>query len=239
MDTSTLFTVWDQAGGQAPVQRALCLLAAGWPERSWAQWAATSIGERDEYLLRLREQLFGQQLQGVASCPQCAEKLELTFETRDIRAPGPSAELPLLIETQGYALRCRPPNSEDLLIAMQASQDRQRHELMQRCVVSASLAGDPVPPQQLPEEVIATLSSRLAQLDPQAVVELSLDCPACAHCWVTAFDILSYLWGEIEDWGQRLLCDIHALALAYGWSERDILAMSPRRRRLYLDLIGA
>jgi len=52
------------------------------------------------------------------------------------------------------------------------------------------------------------------------------------------FDILTYLWSEIEDWAQRLLLEVHTLALAYGWSERDILAMSPRRRRLYLEMVG-
>ncbi len=53
------------------------------------------------------------------------------------------------------------------------------------------------------------------------------------------FDILSYLWTEIEDWAQRLLVDVHTLAVSYGWSERDILALSPRRRRMYLELLGA
>jgi hypothetical protein len=31
---------------------------------------------------------------------------------------------------------------------------------------------------------------------------------------------------------------VHVIASAYGWSERDILAMSAARRRLYLDVIG-
>jgi hypothetical protein len=43
----------------------------------------------------------------------------------------------------------------------------------------------------------------------------------------------------VEDWASRLLLEVHALASVYGWSERDVLNLSPRRRRLYLDMVGA
>ena len=33
------------------------------------------------------------------------------------------------------------------------------------------------------------------------------------------------------------LGEVHVLAREYGWSERDILAMSASRRQLYLDTI--
>jgi hypothetical protein len=219
----------------------LSLLAAAWPERSAEEWATVAIGERDEYLLRLREALFGHQLEGLAACPQCGEQLELAFATADIRAPvaaGADNAQAIRIEVSGYDLVCRLPNSLDLMASAQAADEERRASLLQRCIVSARRDGSDVGPQQLPEEVIGTVADTLAEADPQAAVELSLTCPACQHRWLMAFDILSYLWGEIEDWAQRLLLDIHALASAYGWSERDILALTPRRRRLYLDLLG-
>jgi hypothetical protein len=46
------------------------------------------------------------------------------------------------------------------------------------------------------------------------------------------------LWREIESMAGRLLRDVHALASAYGWHEKDILALSPVRRQFYLTLIG-
>ena len=79
----------------------------------------------------------------------------------------------------------------------------------------------------------------LAAGDPQAEVLLSLRCPACEHEWSTPFDILAYLWDEIDDWARRLLSEVHTLASAYGWSERDVLGMSARRRRLYLEMSEA
>ena len=78
----------------------------------------------------------------------------------------------------------------------------------------------------------------MAAADPQADVELALSCPACGHAWPAAFDIASFLWTEVDAWARVLLHEIHALASAYGWREADILALSPRRRRAYLELIG-
>ncbi len=79
----------------------------------------------------------------------------------------------------------------------------------------------------------------MGEADPQAVVDLAMDCPSCGQAWTLPFDICSYLWSEVEDLVQRLFREIHALALAYGWTEREILGMSPLRRRVYLDMVGA
>jgi hypothetical protein len=77
----------------------------------------------------------------------------------------------------------------------------------------------------------------MAEADPQAEVRIALSCPGCSNQWSSVFDIVAFLWGEIEDWAQRLLLEVHALASAYGWSERDIVAMGPRRRRFYLEMV--
>jgi hypothetical protein len=34
------------------------------------------------------------------------------------------------------------------------------------------------------------------------------------------------------------LLEVHQLARAYGWSERETLALTPRRRRRYLELVS-
>jgi hypothetical protein len=48
---------------------------------------------------------------------------------------------------------------------------------------------------------------------------------------------VSFFWQELDDWADRVLRDVHELASAYGWPENEILALSPRRRQCYLDLI--
>jgi hypothetical protein len=78
----------------------------------------------------------------------------------------------------------------------------------------------------------------MAKADPLADIQLALSCPFCGLGWKAAFDIVSFLWREIESLAGRLLRDVHTLAFAYGWHERDILALSPMRRQFYLALIG-
>ena len=75
-------------------------------------------------------------------------------------------------------------------------------------------------------------------LDPQADVELTLSCPACAHQWTTAFDIISFFWEEINVWAYRTLYQVHQLASAYGWNEADILTMNPWKRQFYLKMVS-
>jgi hypothetical protein len=83
------------------------------------------------------------------------------------------------------------------------------------------------------------LADDMRQRDPGAEVRMALSCPICGHAWSATFDIVSYLWSEIEDWAQRLLADVCVLATACGWSERDILGLSPTRRQIYLDMVQA
>jgi hypothetical protein len=67
-------------------------------------------------------------------------------------------------------------------------------------------------------------------------MQLALVCPTCGSGWAVAFDIVAFFWTELQAWAQRMLRDIHTLARAYGWREADILALSPLRRQVYLEL---
>ncbi|MFD0428254.1 hypothetical protein ACFQ60_09340 [Streptomyces zhihengii] len=69
-----------------------------------------------------------------------------------------------------------------------------------------------------------------------ADVTLSIACPECGEATPAELDITSYLWTELDTWARDLLLDVHLLASAYGWSEPEILALSPTRRRYYLEL---
>jgi hypothetical protein len=83
------------------------------------------------------------------------------------------------------------------------------------------------------------IATAMSEADPQALIEIALECPACAHRWSNVFDIASYLWREVDTWAHRTLQDVHQLARAYGWREADVLALSPNRRRSYLEMVNA
>ena len=83
------------------------------------------------------------------------------------------------------------------------------------------------------------IAARMEQADPQANIQLSLQCPACRQESQVTFDIVTYFWNEINAWAHGVLRDVHILATAYGWRESDILSLSPWRRQLYLEMITA
>lgn len=236
-----LLRVWEQGMAQPPAQRALALLTLACADIAPAQLARLSIGRRDERLLTLREWAFGPRLQSVADCPRCGGKLDVEFDVSDIRAgPAPEPVEELSLTAAGHEVRFRLPNSTDLA-CLSAEEDISTNQarLFERCVLAARRDGQELAAKQLPESIISTVMERMAQSDPQADVQLELTCPSCQHRWLAAFDIGSFFWSEINAWAARLLREIHILASAYGWSEAEILSVSPWRRQAYLEMVGA
>jgi uncharacterized protein (UPF0212 family) len=184
--------------------------------------------------------LFGSDLEATAKCPACGERLELAFSTRDVMTDITIGALPaareshrVRVQTGEYEILCRALCSADL------ADSPDRATLLERCVETAQRNGLDVRLSDLPEEAMIAIGEAIRKADPHAEIDIALNCPACGHQWQSLFDIAAFLWGEIEDWAQRLLLDVHLLASAYGWSEREILSMSPRRRGLYLEMAGA
>lgn len=237
-----LLEVWERSLAQAPAVRAQWLLAAACPELTPDQIATLSIGQRDARLLALREALFGAEMESVVNCPGCNERLELSFSTTELRSGSESqpqaAEVSLNVA--GYDLRLRLPNSRDVLLAGSlADEDESRGQLLRRCLLSAECNEVPVEADDLSAEVVEAAAQELAEADPLADIRIKVLCPSCGHAWKAAFDIVEFLWAEVEARAGHILNEVHALASAYGWSERDILALSPRRRQFYLDMVGA
>ncbi|MFG2905231.1 hypothetical protein ACGF13_09235 [Kitasatospora sp. NPDC048286] len=143
---------------------------------------------------------------------------------------------PLWVELDGWRVDFRLPTPGDVAAAEQATAGRGRAVLLERCVLTAEHGGEPVAARQLPEPVQRRMAEAAAAADPCADVRLNLSCPECGRQALAELDIASYLWEELDDWARATLLDVHLLATAYGWSEAEILALSPLRRRYYLEL---
>lgn len=238
-----MLSVWEQGLNQHLVQRALILLAAACPELKPDALAELSIGQRDERLLQLRERLFGPKLVNTAACTECSERVEWENRITDIRIPSlqdGSMANEFEFKTDNYHFRFRLPNSLDLAdVIHNEDRDEALKGLLIRCILKAESAGQDQTVDQLPDHVIQSLNQRIEALDPQAEIRIRLRCPACSHSWEVQFDIASFLWTELNDWAERMLQTVHKLALGYGWSEREILNLSPIRRQLYLGMLGS
>jgi uncharacterized protein (UPF0212 family) len=228
-----LLALWDRCHGQAPGRRALALLAAAEPG---ADPAALPAGLRDAALLRLHARALGGRLEAVASCPVCGEQLEVALDAAELAAAGgPTPETELVVRAAGHEVRFRAPTAADL-----AALPRDGAELLARCVTTGRRLRDgaAVEAAALPEAVRAAVERAMAAADPAAELDLALSCPACGHGWSEALDPAEFVWVAIEARARWLAGEVHALAGAYGWSEAEILAQRPARRRLYLEVLG-
>ncbi|MBX3234556.1 MAG: hypothetical protein KF814_00270 [Nitrospiraceae bacterium] len=235
-----LLEVWEQGSGQPLARRALALLSMACPDLDREALARLSIGQRDGLLLSVRESAFGATLSGITNCPKCGEQLETYCYVEDLRtSTGSAADEPGALSANGYEVRFRLPDSNDLLAAGdQQDAEAARKILLERCVLSARRNSAQLPIGALPEEIVAEIEREMLEMDSQADVHLEFDCPACSAKWSAVFDILAFLWGELDAWAQRLLLEVHSLASAYGWREADILEMSATRRSIYLNMVS-
>ncbi len=236
-----MLNAWEWGRSQTPVARGLTLLRLACAAQPPEALAMLSLGERDRRLLMLREAVFGDSMTSVVSCGHCGQALELELSARDLRLPSPpEAPPPLVLTHSNLEIGLRLPNSRDLEAATTAGNVEQAAEaLLRECVVWAKRGTEEVPVERLPPDLIAAAADLLATADPQADLTLAMTCPACATSWDAPFDIVSFLWTELEVWANRILWEVHTLATAYGWSEREVLSLGPLRRGEYLQRVLA
>ena len=242
--TRRLFDIWEAVLPLSPARRALGLVAAMRPDLLAPARGELSVGERDGTLLRLRAAVFGTTISAVSRCQACDERVELSFEIDDVQVAGDRPDTDqgdvLVVEQDGWSVRNRLPSSEDIVCIERATSEQEATaELWRRCTLDVRFDGRPRAVDAIPEAVRTAMADRFATSDPQADVQIQLLCPACSSTWEQDFDISSFLWAEIDTWARRLLADVHVLARAYGWDEDQILALSPLRRRAYLEMVAA
>lgn len=239
LSAEEILAVWEVGRQQHELDRALTLLAAASHKLSRDELADLTIGERDARLLRLRRLMFGPAAMGFAECPECGERVELPIDTAAL-ADGPvlagstNVATHHEMETNGSRVRFRVPNSRDLAEVVSASDASDGlHRLIVRCIIEVD------PRNELSSEDIEALARAMLEADPHAEIILVFSCPGCARRWEMLFDITHFFWNEIAAEARRFLREIDALARAYGWTEREILGLSTRRRQSYLELVAA
>jgi hypothetical protein len=235
-----MLAAWERGAGQGPARRGLTLLALAEPASDPQSLAALSIGERDHRLLVLRETWFGPKMTGLVSCPTCRADLEIELATGHLRSIAGEETPDLIVSSDSHEIRLRLPDSRDLIEAESLNLADAERSLLRASVVSAVASdGVEVAPEALPSHLIDLAGKRLSEADPLADLHLDLNCAGCGCRWQAPFDIAPFLWTELDAWAGRTLREIDVLARAYGWSEREILSLSPTRRKTYLRIVEA
>ncbi|MEV3870760.1 hypothetical protein [Streptomyces sp. NPDC049906] len=219
------------------IQRTVLLHALARPGQEAEELLGVPVGTRDAELLDLRIALFGEVLSVRIDCPGCGAELEFDVDATGLAAPAPRTE-PEPLTDGDWTVRFRLVTSADLLAVRDGAAGDRRRELAARLVLDARRGGRAVRGDRLPERIVHLLAEAVATADPAADISFALECPDCAARMRTPLDAATYLWDELDSWARTTLADVHALATSYGWTEPDVLALSPLRRRYYLELAG-
>lgn len=201
------------------------------------------LGERNRRLMALFSEQFGPVLECDSSCPECAEQVEVTMDLRRVlleRAPG---RLRFEATVAGVTVAFRLPNTRDLLdlTALQRTGSAlgARDHLLRRCILDSQRDGEALSFSELSSEVLEQVADEIGRCDPHAEILARLSCPECGAGFRVLIDVAEVLWAGMAARAREALRAVHVLARAYAWSEADILAMSERRRSLYLSMVGA
>lgn len=231
LDAAEMLDAWEASLAAPAHERATALLARA-TDDDRESLDALPVGAWDALLLELREREFGTHMECETRCPACAERLEFRLDTSALRvdaeAPAAGSHRAAL---EGATVTFRVPTVGDLAACADAAEPEEAaRALLARCV-------ERIDPEHvaLDDAKQAALAARMAELDPQADVPIALVCPACAHAWTEPFDAAAFVAREVDGWAHHVLDEVHVLATRYGWSERDVLALSPARRRYYVE----
>lgn len=235
---AAVLQIWEDAAAARPEQRGSVIVASAVRE-PLARVEAASVGQRDRRLLELRRALIGEAIEARGNCPACAATVEASFAVHDLVAVAPDrAPSSVELAHDGLRLTVRAPSAGEL--AVLASEHRHgdaeaaRSALLALCVSRCeTVAGEPVP---VPAAAAAAVAEAVEGLDPLGAIVFSLTCPECGTGFETPFDPPAFVWQELSTAANRLLWEVDQLARAYGWREADILALSPVRRRAYLEI---
>lgn len=226
--------LWEAGLSMTPASRArLMLEATEAAETDLSEWP---IGRRDEALLQ-RYCAPSWAREALVDCPACAATLEITFDPHSMSS-GVTAPT-VNVEIDDYVVTARAPTVGDLAALPPGADDEALGLiLLAQCVLTASYCGDLVSTIDLPGQVVIAIEEALDHADPAADIRVPLICHECRATWSESLDPVVFAWSAVETAARRLATDVHVLAHAYGWAEREILELSPFRRHLYLSAVG-
>ena len=235
LSAADIVRVGEWGAAQHPLDRALTILAVADPDVGLAALGDLPLGERNRRLLAVRQSTFGGTLGALVTCEQCGARVECAVPAFTIDVSPSTTALsvtddavprrplrPLTSRDLAAAAQCENAERARAFLAARALSDDEPHELSALDLTAADLE---------------SIAQRLHEMDPLAVCLLDVRCSECSANWECELDVAEFVWVEIEAEALRVLRDVHTLASACGWHEADILAMSPLRRRAYLELV--
>ncbi|KQR15992.1 hypothetical protein [Cellulomonas sp. Leaf334] len=228
-------TLWEALTSTVPAARGAVVLTARGTVADVASacdapLAASAAAALDE----LRERS-GPTLATVLGCPTCGQVLDVPLDLRALADSAQSAHdesdpLERRVACASGEVVVRAPTTSDVLDAITSS-DPARH-LRERCETWPPGAGTT-------DDDLAQVARAADDLTGLAAATVRASCPGCGQDVTADVDVVDLLTDQVTEQARTLLADVAELAAAYGWSQDAVLAMTPVRRRAYLDLVRA
>jgi hypothetical protein len=208
-----------------------------------------TVGDREALLLHLRSITFGDRMPCALTCPSeaCRERMALELFASKLllvpyACPHDWQDASFEIDGKQYQVRMRVPNGLDQELLAEWARTRVTEAedlLLRRCVQSVFAESEtPLPVEEMSAELTEKIASQMAAWDPQAEILLSLQCPTCGHLFTAELDSGAFFYQELRGHIPYLYREVHQMARSYHWSEAEILAMTPKKRSLYLNLLA-
>lgn len=197
------------------------------------------ISERDTLLTSVYIDLFGAIIENTITCEACKEKFALNFSLHDIqktlkasqqKAFQQLGERLQLSSDHSYTLDAgssgevtfRLPTGNDELRVLSEIAGNSSTSLMDSCVLAEADGAD-----------LGEIEAIMEKIAPFMDVELNADCFQCKRTHSFDFNMQDYLLMKLCSERGYLQQQIHALAINYNWSLKQILRL-PRQDRLSL-----
>ncbi|TXE07844.1 hypothetical protein ES711_10455 [Gelidibacter salicanalis] len=235
MTANSILNVWDHCVGKNQTFKGVALASLALNATDHSNIVDWSIEKRDIALFHVRKKLFGNQFDNISHCPKCNQMVEWDFNFEQVGIPS-LYDIPdnieILIDSHDDILMIRLPNSDDLF-TNDASQ------IIRNCMINLKDLQSQTFHQNIPDDIINQINDKFDTICQASNITYHLNCVECSHEWQVNFDIVAYLWKEIDHWAKSLLDEIYVLAKTFGWSESDIINMSENRRNHYLNLLNS
>jgi hypothetical protein len=185
-----------------------------------------------QFLMQQLDRLLGNEETWLTTrCFQCEEPFDFPLRWSALPVKEAGAGFPRgTVETGQGRVEVRVPNGADQTALVDLAREPEAERaLLARCLLAGETHVDPA---RLTREELARIEQELERLSPAVVTRVQAGCPACGlpqEVEVNPYRCLSRASAVMEE--------VHVLASAYHWSEREILALPLRRRRKYLRLV--
>jgi hypothetical protein len=236
VETALAAAAHEHSRPEAVSQALVCALDLLGGERATrARVDSLSVPDRRYLMAELAGALGLSFSRSIHVCSECREPFHVPLDLARLPVyPAGGGNTSADVITTAGRVRVRVPTGADQIRIAQADDDAAAARLLVAlCVAPADGPSRNGTPAQFSAEDLVAIDAALDELAPNLPWAAEAPCPECGHVNVIPIDVAGWLTRLADG----PTADVHEIATAYGWSEREILALTRTQRLKYLALI--